>query len=244
MRKLNRAVFIIISLFLLQKLQAQNNVAGYMGKRLFLGVPVSYMPNIYGFVNEDANVNFKGNQHFYMLNPLKIGASIGYVVSNLRSVVIDVDFQNMGVTDKPEFSSFNNVGVGTGFWYGRSSLTSFRLRMQKAFQHCAPVGGYRGITLGVVNFNNSYFDKSGKEVELANNIDFSVGYAAGLRRVYKDKIMLDLSLEYNLHVKAVGNIFNFDMEDMPTREVIGDYAISKNGLNNIIVCRAAVYLLL
>jgi hypothetical protein len=242
MRKLNRAVFIIISLLGLQKVQAQN-VAGYMGKRFFVGIPVSYMPNIYGFVNEDTNIDFKGNSQFYMLNTPKIGGSIGYVVSNLRSIVVDVEFQNMGVNNNPDFEIINGQIVNE-YLYGRSRLSSYKLRMQKAFQHCAPIGGYRGITLGLVNFNNSYIDKSGNEVDLGKTTDYSIGYAGGLRRVFKDKIIVDLSLEYNMHLKAISNLFDFEMDSKPSRELVAHYATNKNGLNNILVCRAAVYLLL
>jgi hypothetical protein len=166
----------------LQKAQAQN-VAGYMGKRFFVGIPVSYMPNIYGFVNEDTNIDFKGNSQFYMLNTPKIGGSIGYVVSNLRSIVVDVEFQNMGVNNNTDFEIINGQIVAE-YLYGRSRLSSYKLRMQKAFQHCAPIGGYRGITLGLVNFNNSYIDKSGNEVDLGKTTDYSIGYAGGLRRVF------------------------------------------------------------
>jgi hypothetical protein len=47
-----------------------------------------------------------------------------------------------------------------------------------------------------------------------------------------------------MHLKAISNLFDFEMDSKPSRELVAHYATNKNGLNNILVCRAAVYLLL
>ena len=243
MKRLLKITLLMLFIGLTQYHAYAQRVAGYMGKRFFVGIPVSYMPNIYGFVNQEAKINYNGKNQFYMLNALKVGASVGLVTSNLRSVVLDVDFQNTGVA-KESSSYYNFNGTPSNFVYGRSKLISYKLRVQNAFQHCAPVGGYKGITLGLTTFNNSYINEQGVEVTTADELDFSIGYAGGLRRVYKDKIVVDLGLEYNMFVRAIGGIFDFESEDKAPEETVGNYAIKKNGLNSIIVCKAAIYLLL
>lgn len=243
MKRFLQIISICISFCLIQNRAQAQRVAGYMGKRFLVGIPVSYMPNIYGFFSSDNNVNYKGNSPLYIFYPPKIGASIGFVSSNLRTLVLDVDFQNIGVRQIGPGYTSNNAAT-TDFRYGRSKLVAFKLRIQKAFQHCAPVGGYKGLTLGLTSFNNSYINDSGAEVALDGNIDFSVGYAGGIRRVYKDKIVLDLGVEYNMFFKAIGNMFDFESIDKTLQENVGTHAINKNGLNSILVCKAAVYVLL
>lgn len=241
-RILKLSVLCFYFCFCATNLSAQK-VAGYMGKRVFVGIPISYMPNIYGFVNESANINYQGKSQFYMIHAPKIGGSIGLVTSNLRSWVLDVDFQNIGVLSNSEID-YNPYPSPPNFAYGRSRLTTYKIRIQNAHQHCAPVGGYKGMTFGLTTFNNSYFNEQGSEIAAENTLDFSIGYGGGLRRVYKDKIVLDLGLEYNMYIKAIGSIFDFDSMDKALNESVGDYAIKKNGLNSIIVCKAAIYLLL
>ena len=239
MKRFSLIFFLSISLCLIQNMVTAQRVAGYMGKRFFVGVPVSYMPNLLGLLSDD--VNYNGKSNFYMINAPKIGASVGFVASNTRSIVLDVDFQNIGglFVDPDNYAS-----SPTDLLYGRSKLVTYKFRFQKAFQHCAPVGGYRGITLGLTTFNNSYMNVGGDEQAADRVIDYSFGYAGGLRRVYKDKIMLDLGLECNFSFKTIGAFIYTETLYKTNEQKVGNYAIIKNGFNNIIVCRAALYLLL
>jgi len=243
MKRFLKITLIGLTFCLFHNLVSAQRVAGYMGKRFFVGIPISYMPNIYSFVNPEASINYNGKEKFYMVNAPKIGASFGFVSSNLRSLVLDVDVQNIGVTHD-KYVSLNYNATPLNYDYGKSTLVSFKLRVQNAFQHCAPIGGYKGITLGVTSFSNSYINLKGDEIAAENEIDFSIGYAGGLRRVYKDRFVIDLGLEYNMFIKAIGNVFDFEGIDRLPEESVGRNAINKNGLNSILVCRAAVYVLL
>ena len=239
MKRFSLIFFLSISFCLIQNMVLAQRVAGYMGKRFFVGVPVSYMPNLLGLQLED--VNYNGEHRFYMINAPKIGASVGFVASNTRSIVLDVDFQNIGGTYmKPNVFSSSP----TDLLYGRSKLVTYKFRLQNAFQHCAPVGGYSGITLGLTTFNNSFINVRGDVQPADRTIDYSLGYAGGLRRVYKDKIVLDLGLECNFSFKTIGALIDTENLYETDEQAVGTYAIIKNGVNNIIVCRAAVYLLL
>lgn len=227
-----------------QSVSAQR-VAGYMGKRTLLGLHASYMPNLYGLLRPGSGINYNGESQFYMLNPLKFGVSAGYVVKNHKTIVLDVEYQRMGVLNynfdpysySPSDALMREVDVT------RSTLLALKLRFQNAHQHCAPAGQYGGLTLGYTQFNNSYLDIFGKTKDAGSDYDWSIGYAGGLRRIYKDKLVLDLSLEYNLNMRAVSRFIKSELNETSLNENIANVAIYKNFLNNILVTRAAVYYL-
>ncbi|MCG9880352.1 MAG: hypothetical protein MH472_07110 [Bacteroidia bacterium] len=220
-------------------------VAGYLGKRGIVGATVLYMPNIYGLFNGAASsINSKGESQFYMFNPPQVGVSLGYVTSNIRTMVLDATFQQVGVYGKNDIDSY---GLGNAdFSYSKSSMFNLKLRFQKAFQHCAPAGSYRGLTLGFTQFNNAYLNNNKEEIDAGSAIDFSIGYAGGFRRIYKDKYVIDLSLEYNLPILMFGKLI--ESEDYYSPEEIklstARAALIRHGLNNILVTRAAFYILL
>lgn len=215
-------------------------VAGYLGKRTFIGATVNYIPNVFCLGNPASAIDYKNKSKFYMLNPVRYGISAGFAVKNYKSIVIDLDYQRMGLFDNTA-SEITNYYGNLDFLYARGTMLNLKVKMQKALQHCAPIGAYSGMTFGMQRYNNSYFNTKNEVFDFKPVYDASIGFNGGVRRVFKDKFMLDLGVDFNLHLRLIGSVL---LPEENIEEIAKRYSIRKNGYNNILSCRAALYYLL
>ena len=241
MRVLSKVILLFLAFCAqLYPIYAQKKVAGYLGKRTFFGASINYMPNIFSLSNGLVDVNYRNKQRFYVFHPMKYGVSAGYVLSNINSIQLDFETQRMGVLDK-QHPILPYTYDNADFVYARTNINSIKLKFQGANQHCAPIGTYIGLTAGFLSFNTSYQKLDGSFVDLKRYSDFSFGYNGGIRRVFQDKFMLDLSVEGNVHIKLLGAAA---LPEGSLENNIIKHSIRKNGLNNIFTCKAALYYLL
>lgn len=215
-------------------------VAGYMGKRTFVGASVIYIPNVFSFGNAAASIDYNSNRKFYMRNSLKYGLSAGYTLSNDKSLVVDLDYQRMGLVDDGA-SELSRYYTKDEFTYARSIALGLKVKIQKAVQICAPIGSYQGISFGLHRYQNSALNAQNNVIVFSPVYDASVGFTGGVRRVFKDKFMIDLGIDFNLHLRLFGAIL---MDESDIEKIARKYSIRKNGFNNTVSSKLAFYYLL
>jgi hypothetical protein len=215
-------------------------VSGYLGKRTFVGTSIVYIPNVFRFGNSSAGIDYRNISKFYMLNSLKYGLSVGYALNNDKSLIVDLDYQRLGLLDNTA-SEIRGSYDPLDFLYARSTAIGLKVKVQNSVQFCAPIGAYKGLSFGLHQYNNSYLNTQKEEKYFSPVYDASIGFTGGVRRVYKDKFMLDLGVDLNLHIRLIGSML---MADDDIEKIAKKYAIRKNGYNNILSCKAALYYLL
>lgn len=237
--------YLSIVLFLLCSIHGNaqsKKPAGYMGKRIFVGIPVSYSPNLAGVIDNPKLINKEGIEKFYMLNPIRKGISIGYVIADYRSLVLDVETQKFGISNQPMDPDRFMVNVPTiTYDYSVATATNFRLRFLGNSRNCAPVGVYGGPVAVFVLIDTEVRTYNGLSQNTGTIWDAGIGYNGGFRRIFLDKVMIGISIEYNFLVRSLP-FFISESEDYNAE--VQKHAVYKNFLNNFVPCRFALYYLL
>lgn len=190
MRKSGLYIF-LLCFFCAPQLQAQ--IPGYMGKKVYTGIEMSYSPNYAYFEKESYLANYQGKQSpNFLFNAPKIGFNLGCVVSRLTCFEVAVNYTRTGL--EPYGSSPNRKPLVGESDYTRFSAVSFHLRLKPGIDHVAPIGMFVGPVFNIHKVQSeSVYQGVSTPVEYSMLGSFGLTY--GIRRVIKDQFLLDISCE-------------------------------------------------
>jgi hypothetical protein len=223
---------------------------GYMGKKIALGVSYDYSPNIAPLI-----LNLEGNNdgEFLNLTPIDLLASsprIGvfgrFVVGDQKTFDVSINTQGVSYASNylAEDNSWNGISNYT-IEYAKTRTNSLTLGMSNHPQNIAPVGSYYSFGIIFSQTSVSYKEKNNSE-ETASNFDIGYHGAAGVRRVFKDKIMAEFGINYNLYLGgffATGQFEGFAGKQENAKNYL-KYGYSANAWNNLLVLHLGVAYLL
>ncbi len=244
--------YIVVAVFFflgIAQVRAQK-VPGYMGKRLAFGLSYDYAPAIAPLIisTESANDNELLNITLMSMvtSTPRIGAFGRFVVSDQST--FDVSFNTQGITyvtnrevDDYSWSSSPTYTID----YAKSRTNSLTIGMSTHPQNIAPVGSYYSFGLILSQTSVSYKEKNSNE-ETLSNVDIGYHGAVGVRRVFKDKVMAEFGINYNLYFGGFftsGRFSGFEQKQDNANNYL-NYAYSANAWNNLLVLHLGVAYLL
>lgn len=225
-------------------------VPGYMGKKIALGVSYDYSPGIAPLIMSLDGVS---DEEFLNITPLSLLVSSPRLSAFGRFVVgdqktFDVSLSTQGVSYATNYLVEGYSWLGSSPYtieYAKTRTNSLTIGMSHHPQNIAPVGTYYSYGLILSQTSVSYKEKNNSE-ETASTFDVGYHGAVGVRRVFKDKVMAEFGINYNLYFGGFFTTGEFDGFDQKTDNAKNylQYGYSSNAWNNLLVLHLGVAYLL
>lgn len=205
-------------LFCTQSIKAQ--VPGYLGKRFAIGYaytlsPLAYWSDIKTKDGQDLNIRSVNTRHNIELN---------WAVKERTFIAINYSYQNWGILTNlledgniSTFSSFidntmqSDLGV-SDFKFINASSNKFTFLYGKT-KGIAPRGSYAAIGLSLESITPEVTDLNNQVVNLPTINNYGMVARIGKRRVYYDKLMLDVSANIELGAGVFSEVGNYNKFD-------------------------------
>jgi hypothetical protein len=237
----------IISLLFISNI-CLGQAPGYMGKKFMFGVSGCYSPTYSNLLIFDrTTVNYDGEEINRFLAPLRLGGGMKYVISENRTLQFDIYYQQIGVsTSSKNSSSYNNdpdgVTKGNPFKYSRASFVTYSFGLTQSVA-TAPVGRYFGSNVVLILADVESIDTDNNVYKTGNAMDFGLNSEYGIRRVFKDKIVLETGLNISIYFRGVAGFVTKESNDAAADRMISK-ALFANFINNFCTLKLGVYYLL
>jgi hypothetical protein len=219
-----------------------------MGKKFMFGISGCYSPTYSNLLMFDrTTVNYDGEEINRFLAPLRLGGGIKYVITENKTLQFDIYYQRIGVSTSSKNSGAYNydpegVTQGNPFKYARASFTTYSFGLTKSLA-TAPVGRYFGSNVVLILADVESIDTYNNVYKTGNALDFGLTSEYGIRRVFKDKIVLETGVNLSIYFRGVAGFVTKESNNSAADRMISK-ALFANFINNFCTLKLGIYYLL
>lgn len=238
--KLIRLCFIALLLFCIK---ANAQVSGYLGKKTIVGLNFGLLSNYSSYLADVTQINYSGAERtsFFSFTP-SYGLSIKQVINQNNSLDFSYSRSRNGIYKALTFDdqiSYSHLTGNNLFDFQNGVFNVYTLAISNS-DAASPMGLYNGLGISLMNAKMKTVDVNGNEYKLDNYVDYGIYLSGGLRRVYYDKLLIDMGIDVNLFAYNLAqNFFNRNTSSSTGSAESIDYA-RLIFLNNLISCRVGV----
>lgn len=251
---MRKFIIILIALVLFGKnIKAQ--VPGYLGKRFSVGYAYTLSPLAYwGDVKTTDGKDLKITSVNYRHN-----IEVNWAIKDRAYIGLNYSYQKWGVItnllEDGELSSINSNIVNTiqndldvyDFKYINASSNKFTL-FYGTTRGIAPRGSYAAFGLSLERITPQVTDVENKVVDLTSINNYGIAFRVGKRRVFYDKIMIDVAANVELGAGIFGEVGDYDKFGRNFTKVIGNsnrnFTVKVEDINTKAKSEASYYSLL
>lgn len=231
----------IVSLILLIYIQvAAQKVPGYLGKKVIVGISYDYSPGIGELIigSSETNENeLLGVTPMAILLPSpRVSLLSRFVIEDQSTFNINITTQGRTYARNVEYMNIGNSVLNYKIEYAKTNTNTLTLSFSKHLLNIAPVGSFVSGGLLISQTTTTYKEENKRE-ETKSSFDFGYHGAFGTRRIFKDRIVTEFSLEYNLYFSGLfssGKYKGFSNGE-DHADVHHNRAYSVNAWNNLLL---------
>jgi len=222
-----RYILIFVCLFfLIEKIDAQ--VPGYMGKKMLVGIQYDYSPAFGSLIF--GNFGDETTLMDLLLPSPKLGLGLKFVISDYKT--FDLGYMNQ---------TFNPARGGVGDYFQTadqisSTAHTFSFGLSRHAYHLAPIGLYLSQNFNVVSISSQYKMKGSNITRTVPSVlDFGYTIGIGSRRIFADKIAVDLAVNFNFYLIGFAQAVGFvDNSNSGISKEISNRSLGYNYFDNVV----------